>query len=188
MIKNVSFSPVLTEQINPAQDPISTQDNVVQDNVDKDNVDKDTNSSPKKYSTHTKFCLYGLTKCKKGPKCIYAHTFKELNPIICKWGDECLRKHKCYYKHNNETKIHYVLRAFPDDIKRLGIVLFDEPKKIVEVEEKTDDTRQQVEIEEEFDEEAYKKAWQNFRSMYYDPVFEYYNWADINEMVDSDDE
>lgn len=146
----------------------------------------------KKYTSHTKFCTFGLNKCRKGERCIYAHTFKQLNPIICKWDGECLRKEKCYYKHSNETKVHYVKRAFPDDVKRLNIVLYE---NLVSFEQK--DIKNNVEenknyIEEEnnetFDEEGYKRCLEDFRRKYYDPAFESYSWADINEFVDSDDD
>ena len=39
----------------------------------------------------------------------------------------------------------------------------------------------------DFDEE-YKTKLTEFLRMYYDPAFECYSWADINEFVDSDDD
>lgn len=141
----------------------------------------------KKYITHTKFCTFGLNKCRKGERCIYAHTFKQLNPIICKWDGECLRKDKCYYKHSNETKVHYVKRAFPDDLKRLNIVLYENLDKSKEKDEK--DEKDDIELNNEpFDEEGYKRCLEDFRRKYYDPAFEWYSWADINEFVDSDED
>jgi len=146
------------------------------------------------YSSHTKFCIYGFSKCRKGTKCIYAHTFKQLNPITCKWDAECLRKEKCYFKHTSETKVQYVKRAFPDDIKRLNIVLYDDtPVKPKENENKND--TENIYIEEEQtpeqqmeNERQLKECREKLYRLYYDPIFEYWSWADINEIVDSDEE
>jgi hypothetical protein len=124
-----------------------------------------------------------LSRCKRGAKCIYAHTFKELNPIPCKWNEECVRKQTCYYKHDNETKIQYVKRAFPQEIKRLNIILH-EKKHNTKIKE---NPIIEIENNEEFDEEGYKKLARNLYLMYYDPVFEHYSWEDINEF-DSDND
>lgn len=141
-------------------------------------------STPKVYSTHTKFCAYGLSKCRKGSKCIYAHTFKELNPITCKWNEDCLRKEKCYFKHNNESKIQYVKRAFAEDLKRLNIILHEKKHKNKPVVQFKDE---QKEEENNFDEDEYKRLTADFHRMYYDPSFEYYSWAEIDEF-DSDND
>lgn len=145
----------------------------------------------KVYTKYTKFCLFGLGKCKKGMRCIYAHTFKELNPITCKWNEECLRKEKCYFKHSNETKTEYVKRAFPEDIKRLNICLFEEKKK-KKIKNNDEENKDKKVEEEEVNEEEYQKYKEeylklikNFMAMYYDPIFEVRYWADI---PDSDDD
>lgn len=170
-------------------------------NINNEEVDK--KSEEKKYNTHTKFCTFGINKCRKGARCIYAHTFKQLNPILCKWDEECLRKEKCYFKHSNETKVQYVKRAFPDDLKRLNIVLYDifdetvntSSLKFLKNIEKKESNEKDVNKKEknntniitDFDKE-YKTKISEFLLMYYDPAFECYSWADINEFVDSDDE
>ena len=151
----------------------------------------------KEYSSHTKFCIYGFSKCRKGTKCIYAHTFKQLNPIICKWDMECLRKEKCYFKHTSETKVQYVKRAFPVDIKRLNIVLYDTDVKPL-IKESNEDILDIPDIPDNLIEYTPEQQIENLqrlkesigmlRLMYYDPIFEFWNWADINEIVDSDDE
>ena len=154
-----------------------------------ESVDISPKKEEKKYSSHTKFCTFGLNKCRKGERCIYAHTFKQLNPILCKWDEECLRKEKCYYKHSNESKVHYVKRAFPDDLKRLNIVLYENlDKPTVSLENKENKEDNEEENNEPFDEEGYKRCLEEFRRKYYDPAFEYYSWADINEFVDSDED
>lgn len=163
-------------------------------NPSNDIVDISPKKEEKKYITHTKFCTFGLNKCRKGERCIYAHTFKQLNPILCKWDGECLRKEKCYYKHSSETKVQYVKRAFPDDLKRLNIVLFENlDKSLVSLKQKEDKNIKNIKNDvednnEPFDEEGYKRCLEDFRRKYYDPAFEYYSWDDINEFVDSDED
>jgi len=155
----------------------------------------------KVYSLHTKFCLYGFQKCRKGSKCIYAHTFKQLNPIICKWDTECLRKEKCYFKHTSETKVHYVKRAFPEDVKRLHIVLYDnintcnDNNKTISTKNfipptiltSLDDEGLSPE-EQLISKQRLRESVKELRQKYYDPIFEYLCWADVNELRDSDDE
>jgi len=175
--------------------------------TEKTNEEVDKKSEEKKYNSHTKFCTFGINKCRKGVRCIYAHTFKQLNPILCKWDEECLRKEKCYFKHSNETKVQYVKRAFPEDLKRLNIVLYDTLDETVNTSslkflknmEESNETKETNETKEknekneknniitDFDEE-YKTKLTEFLRMYYDPAFECYSWADINEFVDSDDD
>lgn len=147
----------------------------------------------KVYSSHTKFCIYGFSKCRKGTKCIYAHTFKQLNPIICKWDANCLRKEKCYFKHTSETKVQYVKRAFPDDIKRLNIVLYDDTTPVKTKESESYNDIENIEEEQTPEqklenERQLKECREKLYRMYYDPIFEYWSWADINEIVDSDDD
>jgi len=148
---------------------------------------KGPKSSDKIYTKYTKFCLFGLGKCKKGVKCVYAHTFKELNPITCKWDKECLRDKKCYFKHSIETKTQYVKRAFQDDMKRLNISLFDEQKKVVKKSYKECNKKEKKKSEEErvFDREEYIKCFIDIKLMYYDPILEVRCWGDI---PDSDDD
>ena len=150
---------------------------------DKEN-DKNKKSGDKVYTKYTKFCLFGLGKCRKGMKCVYAHTIKELNIITCKWDEECLRKEKCYFKHSNETKTQYIKRSFPDDIKRLNISLFDENQKIEKINLYEKDEDKDI-IESEFDQEAFNKALRDFWAMYYDPIMDVRCWGDI---PDSDEE
>jgi hypothetical protein len=150
----------------------------------------------KTYSTHTKFCSFGLNKCSKGNRCIYAHTFKQLNPILCKWNEECLRKEKCYFKHSTETKVQYVKRAFPEDLKRLNIVIFDRPvyksqavklhKPIAKIELSQEEEEERKKREDEYNEEC-KKSRRDLYLMYYDPAFEHFSWADINEFNEDND-
>jgi len=179
----------------------SNKENTESHKEDRFSVGKEEKEK-KVYSTHTKFCAFGINKCGKGNRCIYAHTFKQLNPITCKWDDECLRNEKCYFKHSNETKVQYVKRAFSEDIKRLNIVLFDQPvftnpvftnsiqkpfvkppKLIVETEEEEKERK----IHENVYTEELKKCIRNLRAMYYDPVFEHYCWADVNEFNEDND-
>lgn len=144
---------------------------------------REDKAKDKVYTKYTKFCLFGLGKCKKGMKCVYAHTFKELNPITCKWNDECLRKEKCYFKHSNETKTEYVKRAFSEDIKRLNICLFEEKhmENMEKMELKKDKNKEEKEHKDEKYSDEYLQLVRNFRAMYYDPIFEVRCWADIPE-------
>lgn len=172
----------------------------IKESEDKDELTKSEyneeldKKTEKKYISHTKFCSFGINKCRKGHKCIFAHTFKQLNPIICKWDKECLRKEKCYFKHSNETKVQYVLRAFPDDLKKLNIVLYenlDETSNTLKIKddknETNNETNEELNKDIPFDDD-YKEKLASFIRMYYDPAFEFYSWADINEFVDSDNE
>lgn len=162
-----------------------------------DKEDKEEKKEKKTYSTHTKFCAFGFNKCSKGVKCIYAHTFKQLNPILCKWNEECLRKEKCYFKHSTETKVQYVKRAFPEDLKRLNIVLFEQsvynkpPVTLKKLEEENEvinnGEENKVKIDDAYDEEEYKKSLRDLHLLYYDPAFEHYCWADINEFNEEND-
>lgn len=159
-------------------------------------TDKSKEKPEKKYSSHTKFCNFGFNKCRKGEKCVYAHTFKQLNPILCKWNEECVRKEKCYFKHSNETKVNYVKRAFPEDLKRLNIVLYDQLETNKSTKIYKDDTEKNSNpnlstnnnMNDQLFDDDYKNALRDFISMYYDPAFECFSWADINEFVDSDDD
>jgi hypothetical protein len=161
-------------------------DNQIVDNhIDKYNKDN-KETKDKVYTKYTKFCLFGLGNCKKGMKCVYAHTFKELNPITCKWDEECLRKEKCYFKHSKETKTQYVKRAFSEDIKRLNISLFNEH----DFKENKESTKENVKIEHEieednFDKEGFIKGLRDLRAMYYDPIVDLRCWGDI---PDSDED
>ena len=139
----------------------------------------------KVYTKYTKFCLFGLGNCKKGFKCVYAHTFKELNPITCKWDEECLRKEKCYFKHSNETKTQYVKRAFSEDINRLNISLFDEQPKISQDIKIDKENTEEIIEEDNFDKEAFIKGLRDLRTMYYDPIVDVRCWGDI---PDSDED
>jgi hypothetical protein len=149
-------------------------------NDNNDNNEEMKEEKQKIYSTHTKFCSFGIQKCKKGTNCIFAHTFKELNPIICKWDNECLRKEKCYYKHTNETKVQYVKRAFPEDIKRLNIIIYEHQSNKPPKNKKKN--RKSLENEDPpFDYEKYSKLLSSLIRMYHDPIFERYDWADADE-------
>lgn len=134
----------------------------------------------KVYSTHTKFCTFG-NNCKKKYKCVFAHNFKELCPIMCKYDKECLRKEKCYYMHTYETKVQYVKRTFPEDLEKFNIKLVDFHEKIeeknIEVEEEVDHHENIIEI---------KKLIHNLYKMYHDPIFEHKEWEYINDLVDLD--
>jgi hypothetical protein len=152
----------------------------IKNNLEDENDEKD--KKEKKYSTHTKFCMFGLNKCKKGRKCIFAHTFKQINPILCKWDNECLRKEKCYFKHSNETKVHYVKRAFPEDLKRLNINLVDDYKNDKNDKNDNLDDETLEENTEEYKQEL-RKAIKDLYLKYYDPTFEHYCW---DEMCDFD--
>jgi hypothetical protein len=166
---------------------VSSNSDTILNNINKE--EKEEKKEKKTYSSHTKFCSFGLNKCSKGNRCIYAHTFKQLNPILCKWNEECLRKEKCYFKHSNETKVQYVKRAFPEDLKRLNIVLFDQPVYKSQVDKSHKTIAKELSQAEEYlhNEEEYKKGLRNLHLMYYDPAFEHYCWADINEFDEDND-
>lgn len=192
-MSSVSFSDNI--EIHSIEKIDYNQENQDTSNISDTSADVSPKKDEKKYITHTKFCTFGLNKCRRGERCIYAHTFKQLNPIICKWDLECLRKEKCYYKHSNETKVQYVKRAFPDDLKRLNIVLYNNLdssivslQKRIDKNEENNDNNDTEENNEPFDEEGYKRCLEDFRRKYYDPAFEHYSWADINEFVDSDED
>lgn len=137
----------------------------------------------KVYSTHTKFCTFGRD-CKKKFKCVFAHNFKELCPIMCKYNNECLRKEKCYYMHSYETKVQYVKRAFSEELVKLKIKLVDYKVKNKEIIEEKDILEEKEILEEDLTE--YREAVNKLRRMFYDPSFDTMYWEDINEFVDLD--
>lgn len=53
-------------------------------------------------------------KCLKGEKCMFAHSFNELNPVACKFGMNCKfifsDTKTCFYIHPEETKEMYCKR------------------------------------------------------------------------------
>jgi hypothetical protein len=155
-----------------------------EDQEDLNTVDDTTEKKEKVYSTHTKFCTFGKN-CKKKFKCVFAHNFKELCPIICKYDKECLRGDKCYYMHTSETKVQYVKRAFKDDIVKFNIKLVDDKRKNKVVKDLKQVKEEIIENPPEYYEDM-KRIHKNLRAMYYDPIFEYMSWADINETVDLD--
>ena len=150
------------------------------------NKEKYKKSSDKIYTLYTKFCLFGLGKCKKGIKCVYAHTCKELNIITCKWNDECLRKEKCYFKHSNETKTQYIKRAFSDDIKRLNISLFEDRPKVVKIYKKKDDNKDNKDNKEIKYTDDLIESLRNLKLMYYDPIIDHRCWGDIPDSEDDE--
>jgi len=166
--------------------------NMSENSLDVINEEVNEEKKEKKvYSTHTKFCTFGKD-CKKKFKCVFAHNFKELCPIMCKYDNECLRKEKCYYMHTYETKVQYVKRAFPEELVKLKIKLVDnhnnhnnhnhkEENKNKEYIENTDDKEV---LEEDLTE--YRELVNKLRRMFYDPAFETMYWEDINEFVDLD--
>lgn len=151
---------------------------IVENEVINENEEKDVKKE-KVYSSRTKFCTF-LPFCKRRFKCVYAHNFKELCPIMCKYDKECLRGDACYYMHTSETKVQYVKRAFKDDIIKLNIKLVDKRKNKVTKESVKEEI---VENPPEYYEDM-KRIRENLKAMYYDPIFEYMSWADINDTVD----
>lgn len=158
-------------------------------------TETETGKKDKKYDgprqNYTRFCNLGK-ECKRGIKCIWAHTLKQLNPIICKWdtSDEgCLRFEKCFFKHKNETLIQYVKRAFPEDLEKLNIFVnnVDPIVKQIENDENVEENDENTEENENTEEwiQEYMNFLQSYKDAYYDPAFEYYSWAEINQF-DSD--
>jgi|LauGreDrversion4_2_1035121.scaffolds.fasta_scaffold02092_11 hypothetical protein len=148
----------------------------------------------KVYSTHTKFCTFGKN-CKKKFKCVFAHNFKELCPIMCKYDKDCLRKEKCYYMHNYETKVQYVKRAFPEELIKFNIKLVDTPyapskKEETDEDKKFEDKEDEIiEIDIETQNEnrkIYKEQLEKLKKMFYDPALDFMCWGDVNEFVDLD--
>ena len=155
----------------------------------------DEKKEPKKYDgprqNYTRFCNMGKD-CKRGVRCIWAHTLKQLNPIICKWDlseEGCLRFQKCFFKHKNETLIQYVKRAFPEDLAKLNIHVNNiDPIKSKETpkEEKTEEEEDEYYDIEEWTRE-YLKLLQDYKEKFYDPAFEYYTWGEINDFENDTD-
>jgi len=154
----------------------------IKEEIKEENKEVVENEPKKVYSSRTKFCTF-LPSCKKKFKCVYAHNFKELCPIMCKYDKDCLRGDKCYYMHSFETKVQYVKRAFKDDIVKLNIKLVESKRKNKEIKNEIKD--EIVENPPEYYEDM-KRIRENLKAMYYDPIFEYMCWADINETVDLD--
>ena len=185
MSKSVSFAPINLESNNIYDQNICKEDHKdmedskenIEDNKE-ESIIEDSLNLQKTYTKYTRFCLFGLGKCKKGIKCLYAHTIKEINVITCKWNDECLRKEKCYFKHSNETKTQYIKRSFPADVKRLNISLFE--PKVYNHKPKEINKPKEIKYTEDFVEYL-----RNFKLMYYDPIMDVRRWEDID---DSDDD
>ena len=144
---------------------------------------------PKKYDgprqNYTRFCNMGK-ECKRGIKCIWAHTLKQLNPIICKWDlseEGCLRFQKCFFKHKNETIIQYVNRAFPEDLAKMNIHVnnIDPIVKPKEIEKEIEKEYDEYEVEEWTRE--YLILLQEYKEKFYDPAFDIYSWGEINDFV-----
>lgn len=146
-------------------------------------IEEKKEKKEKVYSTHTKFCTFGKD-CKKKFKCVFAHNFKELCPIMCKYDSECLRKEKCYYMHTYETKVQYVKRAFPEELVKLKIKLVDNYNHKEENKKYIENTDDKEVLEEDLTE--YIELVNKLRRMFYDPAFETMYWEDINEFVDLD--
>jgi len=147
---------------------------------------KEEKKDPKKYDgprqNYTRFCNMGK-ECKRGVKCIWAHTLKQLNPIICKWDlseEGCLRFQKCFFKHKNENIIEYVKRAFPEDLTKLNIHFNN-------IEVKSKQIEKIEKIEEDYDIEEwtreYLKLLKEYKEKFYDPAFDIYSWGEINDFV-----
>jgi hypothetical protein len=165
-------------------------DNKVEDDLDNKVEEKDK-KEPKKYDgprkNYTRFCNMGKD-CKRGIKCIWAHTLKQLNPIICKWDlseEGCLRFQKCFFKHKNESIIQYANRAFPEDLIKLNIhVNHIEPIKPKEIEKEIDiDIENEIERDYEIEQwtREYLKLLQDYKEKFYDPDFQIYSWGEIND-------
>jgi hypothetical protein len=140
--------------------------------------------------THTKFCKEG-SDCKKGARCIFAHTLKQFNSIECKWDlDEeegCLRGVKCFYKHKDESIYEYLQRAFPDELKRLNIFIV-ERKEIESLPVFDRSIKENLEECQEIfiTDEEYISRHREYIAKYYDPIFQYSDWAHINEIQSSE--
>lgn len=59
--------------------------------------------SKSEYYKNTKMCKYYKFGC-KNPKCNFAHRIEDLKPILCIYGDKCLRK-KCYFYHKGDPEL-----------------------------------------------------------------------------------
>ena len=149
-------------------------------------TDKKEKEKEKKYEgprqNYTRFCNLGK-ECKRGTRCIWAHTLKQLNPIICKWDlseEGCLRFAKCFFKHKGETLIQYVKRAFPEDLAKLNIFVneIDHVSKTVQ-KEKEKEEYDDEEIEQW--KQEYLKLLKAYQKKFYDPAFEIYTWGEIND-------
>jgi hypothetical protein len=179
-MKSVCFSDTpIIHNYNEVSNVSDKSKNNIED-VKEELSDNTKQVNEKVYTKYTKFCTFGLGKCKKGFKCVYAHTVKELNPITCKWNDECLRKEKCYFKHSNETKTQYIKRTFSEEIKKHNILLYEE--NIKEKEEIVKEEK--IEEENNFNEEEYIKAITDLRLKFYDPIMDLRCWGDIPDNED----
>lgn len=165
------------------EDKLEKVEEVEEDKLDEEKKDK---KESKKYDgprqNYTRFCNMGKD-CKRGVRCIWAHTLKQLNPIICKWDlseEGCLRFQKCFFKHKNETLIQYVKRAFPEDLAKLNIHVnhIDPIIKPKEIEK-------EIEEDEDYDIDEwtreYLKLLQEYKEKFYDPAFDIYSWGEIND-------
>ena len=162
-----------------------------EDTKDTKEETKEDKKDPKKYDgprqNYTRFCNMGK-ECKRGVKCIWAHTLKQLNPIICKWDlseEGCLRFQKCFFKHKNETIIQYVKRAFPEDLAKMNIHVnnIDPMVKHKEIEKEIE--------EEDYDIEEWTREYLNllkeYKEKFYDPAFDIYTWGEINDFENETD-
>lgn len=67
----------------------------------------------------SRFCSYGLGCLRK--KCIFAHFFDDLTPVLCRFDKRC-KHEKCFFIHSNETKEEYVIRVYKrEDISHISL-------------------------------------------------------------------
>ena len=134
---------------------------------------------------NSRFCTYGLD-CRRR-KCLFAHFFDDLRPILCRFDQKCVKKDKCFYIHSNESTEEFVLRVYDlDTIPHISL-----PS---EREENIERVRQTLrDLEEEL------KKPRKSREFKYSSIEEYRNseemkrlmkanWADIYDTDDEDEE
>lgn len=69
-----------------------------------------------------RFCKKA-TACDRGDECVFAHSYEQLNPVLCAHEGKGCKRTDCVFMHTWESKLSYVRRACMDDIRRLGIEL-----------------------------------------------------------------
>lgn len=83
-------------------------------------------TDPEEKVRFKRFCKKALS-CDRGDECVFAHTYDQLNPVLCAHEGKGCKRTDCVFMHTWESKLSYVKRACMDDIRRLGIDLPEGP-------------------------------------------------------------
>lgn len=134
---------------------------------------------------NSRFCSYGLD-CRRR-KCVFAHFFDDLRPVLCRFDQKCVKKDKCFYIHSHESKEDFVRRVYDlDTIPHISL-----PSEREEILERVRQTLRDLEEE--------MKKPRKIREFKYATLEEYRNseemkhllkanWADIYDTDEEDEE